>query len=248
MQQRSQLAIGGRHQGWGVLPAPRGRSLGQPGNELRIRPRVQGGDPVVNDLPRCPRRPSDLSERNRMLSGRRIDHRGRARSQLLGRIDEDLQTRLGALTPPPNAHQHPGNPMVTIDVGLQPTGYVETIAHPRNPRTTPFAWSNPLAQRGMSCASAPEMRSSRVRRTTPRRSTRTEHTATLCASPRFRGVQVSTERSRDQAPNQRARRVAPNSAFSAAYASEGSLRAATGDGPPRKLTSTLLTSPPPNSA
>ena len=53
---------------------------------------------------------------------------------------------------------------------------------------------------------------------------------------------------RNQRPNQRARRVAPNSAFSAAYASEGSLRAATGDGPPRKLTSTLLTSPSPNSA
>ena len=61
-------------------------------------------------------------------------------------------------------------------------------------------------------------------------------------------VQRRARGSRTQRPNQRARRDAPNSAFSAANASEGSLRAATGDGPPRKLTSTLLTSPAPNSA
>jgi hypothetical protein len=146
-QQRSHLAIGGRHQGWGELPAPRRRSPGQPGNEPRIRALAQVGAPVVNDVPRCPRRPSDLSQRNRMISGRRTDRRRRVRSQPLGRIDEDLQTRLGALTPPPNAHQHPGDPIVTIDVGPGPNGYLNTIAHPRNPRTTPFAWSKQPASR-----------------------------------------------------------------------------------------------------
>lgn len=51
-----------------------------------------------------------------------------------------------------------------------------------------------------------------------------------------------------QPPNQRLRRLAPNSAFAAAYSREGSLRSATGASPPRKLISTLLTSPSPNSA
>src|SRR5689334_16914628 len=44
-------------------------------------------------------------------------------------------------------------------------------------------------------------------------------------------------------PNQRARRTAPNSSFSAAYSREGSWRWAAGASPRRKLTSTLLTSP-----
>jgi hypothetical protein len=53
---------------------------------------------------------------------------------------------------------------------------------------------------------------------------------------------------RDQSPNQRARLVAPNSSFSAAYSRVASYRWAAAAGPLRKLTSTLLTSPSPNSA
>jgi hypothetical protein len=53
---------------------------------------------------------------------------------------------------------------------------------------------------------------------------------------------------RDQSPNQRARLVAPNSSFSAAYSRVASYRWAAVAGPLRKLTSTLLTSPSPNSA
>jgi hypothetical protein len=52
----------------------------------------------------------------------------------------------------------------------------------------------------------------------------------------------------DQSPNQRARLVAPNSSFSAANSREGSCRSAAACGPLRKSTSTLLTSPSPNSA
>ena len=53
---------------------------------------------------------------------------------------------------------------------------------------------------------------------------------------------------RAHSPNQRARLVAPNSCFSAAYSRDGSFRCAAAAGPPRKLTATLLTSPSPNSA
>ena len=48
-------------------------------------------------------------------------------------------------------------------------------------------------------------------------------------------------------PNQRARRVAPNSFFDAASSSDGSSNTPNGDGPPRKLTSNFATSAPPNS-
>lgn len=52
----------------------------------------------------------------------------------------------------------------------------------------------------------------------------------------------------DQSPNQRARLTAPNSSFSAANSRDGSWRWAAAAGPLRKFTSTLLTSPSPNSA
>ena len=48
-------------------------------------------------------------------------------------------------------------------------------------------------------------------------------------------------------PNQRARRVAPKSAFSAASSSDGPTMVATGDGPPRKLAWIFATRPLPNS-
>ena len=48
-------------------------------------------------------------------------------------------------------------------------------------------------------------------------------------------------------PNQRARRVEPNSAFSAASSSDGPTTVATGDGPPRKLAWIFATRPLPNS-
>ena len=51
-----------------------------------------------------------------------------------------------------------------------------------------------------------------------------------------------------QSPNQRVRLVAPKTSFSAAISRDGSWRCAAAAGPARKLTSTLLTSPSPNSA
>jgi len=66
--------------------------------------------------------------------------------------------------------------------------------------------------------------------------------------PSFTAMGRDTAWVDDQDPNHRARRVAPNAAFSAAYSREGSWGSASGDSPRRKLTSTLLTSPPPNSA
>ena len=53
---------------------------------------------------------------------------------------------------------------------------------------------------------------------------------------------------RDQSPNQRARLAAPYSCFSAVYSRDASWRCASAAGPLRKSTSTLLTSPSPNSA
>ena len=48
-------------------------------------------------------------------------------------------------------------------------------------------------------------------------------------------------------PNQRLRRLQPNSAFSAARSSDGPTTVAVGDGPPRKFASTFATRPLPNS-
>ena len=75
----------------------------------------------------------------------------------------------------------------------------------------------------------------------------------VCEAPRpaaaaDRAVSGTITEPSGSIPNQRARRLAPNSSFSAAYSREGSFRSATGASPPRKLTSTLLTSPSPNSA
>ena len=51
----------------------------------------------------------------------------------------------------------------------------------------------------------------------------------------------------DQLPNQRCRRVAANSSFSAARSAEGPRNGAVGAGPDKKSASTLPTKPPPNS-
>ena len=69
--------------------------------------------------------------------------------------------------------------------------------------------------------------------------------SSVAASRRPRELFASASRQR---PNQRARRVAPNCSFSRAYSRDGSYRWASGPSPLRKLTSTLLTSPAPNSA
>ena len=53
--------------------------------------------------------------------------------------------------------------------------------------------------------------------------------------------------SRDQLPNQRCRRVAANSSFSAARSADGPRNGAVGAGPDKKSASTLPTKPPPNS-
>jgi hypothetical protein len=58
---------------------------------------------------------------------------------------------------------------------------------------------------------------------------------------------VCARLSRDQLPNQRCRRVAANSAFSAARSAEGPRNGAVGAGPDKKSASTLPTKPPPNS-
>jgi hypothetical protein len=51
----------------------------------------------------------------------------------------------------------------------------------------------------------------------------------------------------DQLPNQRCRRVAANSSFSAARSAEGPRNGAVGAGRDKKSASTLPTKPPPNS-
>lgn len=58
---------------------------------------------------------------------------------------------------------------------------------------------------------------------------------------------VCDELSRDQLPNQRCRRVAANSSFSAARSAEGPRNGAVGAAPDMKSASTLPTKPPPNS-
>jgi hypothetical protein len=71
-------------------------------------------------------------------------------------------------------------------------------------------------------------------------------------APQARGAYVyprpvCARLSRDQAPNQRCRRVAANSSFSAARSAEGPRNGAVGAGPDKKSASTLPTKPPPNS-
>ena len=79
--------------------------------------------------------------------------------------------------------------------------------------------------------------------------TATSWSSTGCRSPTLTHSDAAAAASaQDQSPNQRARLVAPNSSFSAAYSRDGSNRWAAAAGPLRKLTSTLLTSPSPNSA
>jgi hypothetical protein len=71
-------------------------------------------------------------------------------------------------------------------------------------------------------------------------------------APQARGVYayprpVGARLSRDQLPNQRCRRLAANSSFSAARSADGPRNGAVGAGPDKKSASTLPTKPPPNS-
>lgn len=88
--------------------------------------------------------------------------------------------------------------------------------------------------------------SARARREEPRRDLR--RTSRGATREQQREADSGGSDGHAQRPNQRALRVDPNSCFSRANSTAGSWHCASGLSPRRKLTSTLPTSPSPNSA